>query len=42
MKKIRTLLWIIVLLLLCIPLMAPQSGWRAGKVAPPPVTTNPQ
>jgi hypothetical protein len=32
------LLWIIVLLLVCIPLMAPRTGYSTGKVAPPPVT----
>ena len=38
MKKVRTLVWIILLLLLCIPLMAPRTNYGAGKVAPPPVT----
>ncbi len=41
MKKIQTLIWIILLLAICIPLMAPRSGYKAGRVAPPPVTTSP-
>lgn len=35
MKKVRTLIWIIVILLVCIPLMAPRSSYNAGRVAPP-------
>jgi hypothetical protein len=38
MKKVHTLVWIILLLLLCIPLMAPRSVKSVGKEAPPPIT----
>jgi hypothetical protein len=38
MKKVRTLVWIILLLLLCISLMAPRSKYSASKVTPPPIT----
>jgi hypothetical protein len=34
MKKVRTLIWIIVILLVCIPLMAPRGGASVGRVAP--------
>jgi hypothetical protein len=38
-KGLRVLVLIIITVAVCIPLMAPRSGWRGGLEAPPPATT---
>jgi hypothetical protein len=42
MKKVRTLIGILLLIALCIPLMAPRGKWPSGKTASPPATTSNQ